>query len=181
MSRLTIPSLEASSEESRKTLDAVGVQLGVVPNLFRLFGHSAPALDGYVSLNTAVTKTLDAKTRERLAIAVAQANGCDYCLSAHTYLGQNIAKLDEAEISLNRQGRSNDARADAALAFALSVVHNRGRVSDEELAAVRKVGFSEAQVVEIVTTVALNILTNYLNNVADTDIDFPVVRSAEAV
>lgn len=180
MSRLTIPAREDAPLKSQLLLDAVEKQLGVVPNLFRLVGSSTAALEGYLGLNSALGRTLDAKTRERIALAVAQANGCDYCLSAHTYLGLNLAKIDDAEIALNRAGHSGDAKADAALVFARKVLDTRGRVSDADLAAVRLAGFSEPQVIEIVASVALNVLTNYVNNVAQTDIDFPVVLAAQA-
>ena len=180
MSRLTIPAREDAPLKSQDLLDAVEKQLGVVPNLFRLVGSSTAALEGYLGLNSALGRTLDAKTRERIALAVAQANGCDYCLSAHTYLGLNLAKIDDAEIALNRAGHSGDAKADAALVFARKVLDTRGRVSDADLAAVRLAGFSEPQVIEIVASVALNVLTNYVNNVAQTDIDFPVVLAAQA-
>lgn len=180
MSRIAIPTREAAPEKSQPLLDAVEKQLGVVPNLFRLVGASPAALEGYLGLNAALGRTLDAKTRERIALAIAQANGCDYCLSAHSYLGLNLAKIDEAEIALNRAGHSGDAKADAAVVFARKVLDARGRVSDADIAAVRLAGFSEAQVIEIVATVALNVLTNYINNVAETDIDFPVVLAAQA-
>lgn len=180
MSRLTIPAREDAPLKSQLLLDAVEKQLGVVPNLFRLVGSSTAALEGYLGLNSALGRTLDAKTRERIALAVAQANGCDYCLSAHTYLGLNLAKIDDAEIALNRAGHSGDAKADAALVFARKVIDTRGRVSDADLAAVRLAGFSEPQVIEIVASVALNVLSNYVNNVAQTDIDFPVVLAAQA-
>lgn len=180
MSRLTIPAREDAPLKSQLLLDAVEKQLGVVPNLFRLVGSSTAALEGYLGLNSALGRTLDAKTRERIALAVAQANGCDYCLSAHTYLGLNLAKIDDAEIALNRAGHSGDAKADAALVFARKVIDTRGRVSDADLAAVRLAGFSESQVIEIVASVALNVLSNYVNNVAQTDIDFPVVLAAQA-
>ena len=180
MSRLTIPAREDAPLKSQLLLDAVEKQLGVVPNLFRLVGSSTAALEGYLGLNSALGRTLDAKTRERIALAVAQANGCNYCLSAHTYLGLNLAKIDDAEIALNRAGHSGDAKADAALVFARKVIDTRGRVSDADLAAVRLAGFSESQVIEIVASVALNVLSNYVNNVAQTDIDFPVVLAAQA-
>lgn len=180
MSRIAIPTREAAPAASQPLLDAVEGQLGVVPNLFRLVSISPAALEGHLGLHGALGKTLDLKTRNRVAIATAQANGCDYCLSAHSYLGLNAAKLDEAEIALNRQGRSGDAKADAAVAFAFKVAQTRGKVSDADLAAVKLAGWTEPQVVEIVANVALNVLTNYINNVAETDIDFPVVRVAEA-
>ena len=180
MSRLTIPTREDAPAKSQPLLDAVEKQIGVVPNLFRLVGTSPAALEGYLGLNGALGRTLDAKTRERIALAIAQANGCDYCLSAHTYLGLNLAKIDDAEIALNRAGRSGDAKADAAVVFARKVLEARGHVSDADVAAVRLAGFSEAQVIEIVASVAVNVLTNYINNVAETDNDFPVVQAAQA-
>ncbi len=161
-------------------LDAVGKQLGVIPNLFRLVANSPAALEGYLGLNTALSKALDAKTRERIALAVAQVNGCDYCLSAHSYLGANLAKLDAAELAANRRGHSNDVKADAAVGFAKKVSETRGRVTGTDIAVVKDVGFSDAQVVEIVLLVALNFLTNLTNNVAETDIDFPVVTAHAA-
>lgn len=180
MSRLTIPARDAVPAASAPLLDAVEKSLGVVPNLFRLVGQSPAALEGMLSLNGALGRTLDAATRERIALAVAQVNGCDYCLSAHTYLGLNLAKLDEAEIARNRRGGSSDPRANAAVAFAAKVAAERGRVTDADLAAVKLAGFTEAQIVEIVGLVAVNVYTNFINNVAETDIDFPVVRAAQA-
>jgi uncharacterized peroxidase-related enzyme len=180
MSRLNVPSCEQSPAASKPLLEAVEKQLGVVPNLFRLLGLSPAALEAYVSFNGALGKTLDAKTRERIALAIAQLNGCDHCLSAHTYLGLNLAKLDETELRRNRQGHSGDTRADAAVVFARRVAESRGRVSDAELAAVKAAGYSEAQVIEIVANVAINVLTNFVNNVARTDIDFPAVHAEVA-
>jgi uncharacterized peroxidase-related enzyme len=180
MSRLTIPTREAVPSGSKGLLDAVEKQLGVVPNLFSLLGQSPAALQGYLGFSGALGKTLDVRTRERIALAVAQINGCDYCLSAHTYLGLNLAKIDAAEIALNRKGASQDAKANAAVAFAAKVVNSRGKVSDADIKAVIGAGYTEAQVVEIIALVAENVFTNFVNNVADTDIDFRVVSAAEA-
>jgi uncharacterized peroxidase-related enzyme len=177
MSRITIPAAETTPAASLPLLDAVGKSLGVVPNLFKLEALSTAALEAHVGLNAAAARTLDVKTRERIALAVAQVNGCDYCLSAHTYLGLNVAKLDAAEIDAARRGHSADVKADAAVAFAQKVTQQRGKVSDDDLAEVRAAGFSDAQVIEIVVNVALNTLTNLVNNVARTDIDFPVVNA----
>jgi uncharacterized peroxidase-related enzyme len=176
-SRIHTPaSIEAAPAAARPSLEAVKKQLGSVPNLFRVVANSPAALEGYLGLNGALAKgSLDAKTRERIAIAVAEINGCGYCLSAHTYIGKNIAKLDDAEITANRSGASNDVKADAAVRFVAKLVNARGHVGDADLAAVKAAGFDDAQVVEIVLHVALNTLTNYVNEVAKTDIDFPVV------
>ncbi len=180
MSRIIIPTTEQTPAASRPILDAVGRQLGIVPNLFRLEALSTAALEAHVGLNGAASKTLDVKTRERIALAVAQVNGCDYCLSAHTYLGLNVARLDAAEIAAARRGHSADVKADAAVSFAKKVSEARGQIDDADLAAVRQAGFSDAQVIEIITNVALNTLTNLLNNVARTPIDFPVVTALAA-
>jgi len=149
------------------------------PNLFRLVSLSPAALQGFLGMNGALAKTLDLKTRERIALAVAQINGCNYCLSAHTYLGLNLAKIDAAEIALNRRGASSDDKANAAVTFATKVTNARGNVSDADVQAVKAAGFTDAQIVEIVAIVAENVFTNFINIVADTDIDFPVVKASE--
>ena len=182
MPRLPTPaSIEASPAAAQPLLHAVKKQLGVVPNLFRVVGNSPAALEGYLGLNGALGKgELEAATRERIALAVAEVNACDYCLSAHTYLGKNLAKLSEAEIAANRDGMSSDSKADAAVRFAVKLVKTRGHVSDTDVQAVKKAGYNDAQVIEIVLHVALNTLTNYVNEVAKTEIDFPVVTAKAA-
>jgi uncharacterized peroxidase-related enzyme len=182
MSRIPTPAtIEAAPLEAQPLLQAVKKQLGVVPNLFRLVASSPAALEGYVGMLGALGKgALPAPTRERIALAVAEVNGCAYCLSAHTYLGRNVAKLDDAEMSANRNGASNDPKADAAVRFATKVAQMRGHVSDEDLQTVRSAGYTDAQVIEIVQHVALNTWTNYVNEVAKTDIDFPVVGLRKA-
>lgn len=179
MSRIAIPAREAAPAAAQSMLDAVEKQLGFVPNLYRLTALSPSTLQGVLGLSGALAKTLNVKTRERIALAVAQINSCDYCLSAHTYLGLNLAKIDADEIDLNRRGSSSDPMANAAVAFAAEVTRSRGQVSDLDIAAVRAAGFTDAQIVEIVGVVAENVFTNFLNNVAGTDIDFPVVRAVE--
>jgi len=182
MPRIDIPAtIDAAPEASRPLLDQVSKQLGGAPNLFRLAALSPAALEGYLGMFGALGKgRLPAATRERIALAVAQFNGCGYCLSAHTYLGANLAKLSAEEIAANRGGRSTDARADAAVRFAVRVLETRGRVADADVGALRKSGYDDGQIVEIVQHVALNVWTNYLNEVAQTDIDFPVVETALA-
>jgi len=182
MSRITTPvSIEASPAAAQPQLEAVKKQLGVVPNLFRLVANSPAALEGYLGMSGALAKgSLPAPTRERIALAVAQINGCNYCLSAHSYLGKNLAKLSDAEIAANRHGGSLDPKADAAVRFATKVVRERGHVSDADVQAVRMAGYDDAQIVEIVQHVALNTWTNYINEVSKTDIDFPVAQALAA-
>jgi len=176
MSRIVTPAVEQSPVASRPLLEAVNKQLGTVPNLMKVLGNSPAALGGYLGLSGALGKgALGAKTGERIALAVAEVNGCNYCLAAHSYLGKNLAKLDDAEIHANRNGASHDAKADAAVHFAVQIVKARGHVADADVAAVKSAGYSDAEVIEIVVHVALNTLTNYVNEVAQTPIDFPEV------
>src|SRR5215831_8534609 len=181
VSRIATPAVAETPAASLPLLEGVKKQLGVVPNLFRVIGNSPAALQGHLDLHGALSKgTLSAATRERIAIAVAEIDGCDYCLSAHTYIGRNLLRLDDAELAANRDGASNDPKADAAVRFAATVVRKRGRVNDDDIRAVKLAGYDDATVVEIVQNVALNIWTNYLNEVAQTDIDFPVVKPRKA-
>jgi uncharacterized peroxidase-related enzyme len=182
MSRINIPAtVDAAPAAAQPLLDGVKAKLGSVPNLFRLLAVSPAALEGYLGLSGALGKgSLDARTRERIALAVAEFNGCGYCTSAHAFIGKNMAGLSDAEIAANRSGDSTDARAAAAVKFAIKVVETRGQVSDADVAAIRLAGYSDAEVVEIVLHVALNTLTNYVNEVAETTIDFPAVKSRDA-
>src|SRR5262249_34974152 len=155
-------------------LQAVEKQLGTVPNVFRSVSTSPQALEGYLGLLGALDKgALPPPTRERIALAVAEVNGCSYCLSAHTYLGRQFAHLDDAEMTANRSGASNDPKADAAVKFATQVTRARGHVSETDVSAVRLAGYNDAQIIEIIQHVALNTWTNYFNEVFKTDIDFP--------
>jgi uncharacterized peroxidase-related enzyme len=176
MSRIPTPaSIEASPAAAQPLLQAVKQQLGSVPNLFRLTATSPVVLEGYLGLNAALGKgSLCGATRERIALTVAEINHCGYCLAAHSYLGKNLAKLGDDEITANRKGHSSDAKADAAVAFAAKVTRNRGAISDSDLSAVRAAGYSDAELLEIVGHVALNTLTNTINEVFKTDIDFPM-------
>jgi uncharacterized peroxidase-related enzyme len=180
ISRLAIPARENVPEASKPILDAVEKQLGVVPKMFRLIAQSPAALQAYTSNSAALGKALDLKTRERIALAVAQVNSCDYCLSAHSYLGLNLAKISQDEVNLNRKGQSGDAKADVAVRFAAKVVRERGQISDADVKAVRDAGYTDGEIVEILAVAAENIFTNLLNIVAATDIDFPVVRAGDA-
>jgi uncharacterized peroxidase-related enzyme len=178
-SRIPTPAtIDASPAAAQPLLHAVKKQLGSVPNLFRIVGNSPAALEGYLGLNGALGKgQLDARTRERIALLVAELNGCDYCLAAHSYLGKNLAKLDDAELAANRGGESADAKAAAALRFAAKVVRERGHVGEADVKAVKDAGYDDGQVVEILAHVALNTLTNYVNSALGTELDFPAAAA----
>ena len=118
--------------------------------------------------------------RERIALAVANVNGCDYCNAAHTAIGKSL-KLSETDITAARAGHAADAKADAAVAFARKVTVNRAQVSEADIKAVSAAGFTDAQIVEIVLVVAANVLTNYVNEVFKTPVDFPATTPATRV
>ena len=182
MPRIPTPAtIEAAPAASQPLLEAVKKQFGVVPNMFRLIANSLAALEGYLGMFGALSKgALPAPTRARIALAVAEINGCNYCLSAHTYFGKNLAKLDDAEMTANRNGASNEPKANAAVRFAAKIARERGHVSEDDIRAVKSAGYDDAQVIEIVLHVVLNTWTNYINVAAQTDIDFPVVTAREA-
>ena len=180
MARLATPTRDTAPADSQPLLNGVFKKFGVIPNLFRICALSPGTLTGLLSLHEANSRTLDTKTRERIAIAVAEVNGCDYCLSAHTYIGTKLAKITTEDAALNRKGGSTDTKAGAAVRFAAKVAEFRGKVSDDDIAAVKAAGYSEAQIVEIVGLVAENVMTNFLNNVARTDIDFPALQTSQA-
>jgi uncharacterized peroxidase-related enzyme len=174
MSRIPCPgSIEAAPDAAQAALAAVRQQRGAVANVFRVLANSPAALQGYLALDGALARgALDAQTRTRIALAVAETNGSAYCLSAHTYLARQ-ARFADTEITANRNGASNDPQADAAVRFAAAVARLRGHVGDADLRAVRAAGYDDAQIVDMVATVAASTLTNYLNAVAATEIDFP--------
>ena len=178
MSRIPTPaSIADAPEAAQSLLEGVNKKFGTVPNIFKLISNSPTALKGHLDLAETLGKgTLPPQTRERIALAVAEINGCQYCLSAHTYMAKNLAKLDDAEITANRSGRSNDVKADAAVSFAALVARSRGQVSEADIAAVKAAGYDDGQLLEIVQHVALNTWTNYVNEVFKTEIDFPRVN-----
>ena len=164
--------------KTRELLEAVKKQMGTVPNIFKGFAHSPAALEFYLSQSQALAGgVLDPKLREQIAVTMAGLNQCDYCASAHTFLGKK-AGVSAAELADNLDGRSADEKTDAALRFVTAIVEARGQVDNDNLRHVREAGFSEAEIVEMIAHVGLNLFTNYFNNVAHTDVDFPRVNTA---
>lgn len=173
--------IEDAPQAARPLLEGVKKQLGSVPNLFRLVATSPAALEGWLGLSGALGKgALDAKTRERIALAVAGVNGCSYCLAAHSFVGGRLLELDEAELAANRAGGSTDAKADVAVRFAVALTEARGHVGEAAVEAARAAGYGDAEIVEIVVHVALNTLTNYVNEALGTEIDFPAIATDAA-
>ncbi len=175
MSRIDPIDPKTATGEARELLDAVQSQLGIVPNFIRVLAHSPKALGGFLGLYAGVgALSIDKATQERIALAIAEGNGCQYCVSAHTAIGRH-AGLTNDEMALNRQGGSSDAKAAAAVAFARALNENTGDVTGAEFAAARNGGLSDAQIVEVITIVALNVFTNILGKATQIDIDFPKV------
>jgi alkylhydroperoxidase family enzyme len=179
--RLTVPDRDDVPEESRETLDKVHDWLGVVPGVFRLMGSNPAVLHGYTVMNRVLANTLDSKMLVRIALAVAQSYRCDYAVSEHRYLALNIARMRPEEIELSRRGQASSPKAAAALAFALKVAGADGRVSGEDVVAIRRAGFGDGETVAIVAAVTLTVMVSLLCEVAKTEIDFPVLRCNESI
>ena len=181
MPRVTPVDYATAQGPRKELLDAVKASLGATPNIATTMARST-VLDGWLSLSRALRKgSISAADGERIALGVAEANGCAYCLSAHSYLGANVAKLDAVELEKARHFQSSDRKAAAILTFAEAVVHTQGGVSENDFQAARDAGLSDAELGDVVGHVALNVLTNYFNRTFDVDIDFPVVEPHEHV
>jgi uncharacterized peroxidase-related enzyme len=177
MTRITPLNPALATGKAKQLLDGVHAKLGMTPNLMATLANAPAALEGYLNFNGALGSggaLLDAKFREQIALTVAQENSCEYCLSAHSLLGK-MAGLKPDEIAASRNSHSSDTKRQAGLKFAQAIVAERGNVSDAELDEVRRAGYSDGEITEIVAHVALNIFTNYFNHVAGTDVDFPRV------
>jgi uncharacterized peroxidase-related enzyme len=176
MARINLVTLESANAEQQALFAAIQAKLGMVPNFLRAFANSPAALKAFLGLHAiAGDGSLDPQTRERIALALAQQNSCEYCLSAHTAIGRK-AGLDAAEIEANRAGASRDAKAAVAVKFARSLVEHMGEVTTAELVEMRNAGYSESDIVEVIVHVGMNILTNLLGKAGRVDIDFPKVE-----
>ncbi|MFF8293226.1 carboxymuconolactone decarboxylase family protein [Streptomyces sp. NPDC016309] len=172
---------ESATGETAALFTATHQALGLVPNLARVMANSPAVLEGYLGVVTALNTrgTLPADVRERIALLVAQENGSDYCLSVHAFCGTRLAGLSAAEATRARRGTADDRRIAAVLDLAAVVLRERGSVTDEQLAAARRAGLSDGQVVEVIAHVSLNVFTNYLATAARVDIDWPLVRHTD--
>lgn len=175
MARVAVIDPQTATGEAKQLLDAVQSGLGMVPNFIRVLANSPAALSAFLGIHSiAGAGLLDAKTRERIALTVAEQNGCQYCVSAHTAIGRKTG-LDNEEMLANRVGRSSDAKAEGALAFARALVEHTGQVSKAEFDAVLAAGHSDGEIIEIITHVAMNIFTNLLGKATQIEIDFPKI------
>lgn len=178
MSRLNSVNPETATGRAAELLGAVKANMGAVPNLTKVMANQPAVLDAFLGLGDALSKgSFDPKTREAIALTVAGANTCDYCASAHSAISQSL-KVEQSEIDLHLKVQSSDPKLTALLTFANAVVKKQGLVSDDDLATVRDAGYDDGAIAEVTAHVAANIFTNYINHVAQTDIDFPVVKTS---
>lgn len=175
MSRINVIDQHNANAEQKALLDAIQSQLGMVPNFLKVFANSPVALQAFLGLHgVANAGSLTPQTRERIALALAQQNTCEYCLSAHTAIGRK-AGLTGDEITAARAGSSEDAKAAVAVKLARSLVEHKGDITSAELIEAREAGYTDADIVEIITHVGMNLLTNILGKASRVDIDFPKV------
>lgn len=180
MTRLKALNPDEASGKTKELFNAIQSKFGVVPNMMRTMGNSPAFLEGYLNLSAALSGgKLNAKTGKLISMAVAQSNSCNYCLSVHTYIGVNLLKIDAETLEEARNGNSTDDKTDAILKFAKTLVSKKGLVNDADVNTVKAAGVTDGEAGEIVGHVALNILTNYFNNTAKTEIDFPVVTARD--
>lgn len=176
MSRIQPLQTDKADATTAATLKAVEAKLRVLPNMFTTMAHAPAVLNGYLQLSESLSRgSLNARQREMIALAVAEANQCEYCLSAHAALGK-LAGLNPQDIDLARSGSAVSNVDAAVLRLALHIVDTRGGVSDAELEAARAAGLNDKEILEVVGQVAVNVLTNYVNRLADTETDFPLVK-----
>jgi uncharacterized peroxidase-related enzyme len=180
MSRITMITPAGATGEAKALLNQVQAQLGATPNFIRVLANSVPALKAFLGLYGGVGEgKLAPATRERIALAVAEENACQYCVSAHTAIGRKLG-LDAAEITAARDGTSAEPREAAAVAFAQALARHGGAVTHAEVEAVRRAGYGDGEIVEIIVNVGLNVLTNILGKATQVDIDFPKVELRRA-
>lgn len=173
-----IPALvpEETTTKSKDMFDAIQKKLGMVPNMMRTMGNSPAVLNAYLSFSGAMGEaSVGGKLGEQIALAVSNANSCDYCNAAHSYIGEKMVGMDMDSILNAKAGKSNDKKAGAALVFARKLVEKKGNVSDSDVTALRNAGFTDQGIAEIIGHTALTIFTNYFNNGLQVVVDFPKV------
>ncbi len=180
MSRINLVTNDNANAEQKELYAAITSQLGMVPNFLKIFANSPVALKAFLGLHSIANEgSLDGLTKERIALALAEKNACQYCVSAHTAIGKK-AGLSSAEIEANRAGTSQDAKAAAAVKLAKALAEHNGEVTTAELLEARNAGYSESDIVEIITHVGMNIMTNILGKASRVEIDFPKVELQKA-
>lgn len=165
--------IESANPEQKKIMEAIKAKLGKVPNIYASLAQSPAALQGLLGLGETLKKgVLTAKEIESIALAVGQDNACEYCLSAHTVIGQ-MSGLSQQEITEARKHASQDKKLDALIKLAVEINKTKGNPSAKTIEVFRQAGYSDAALVEVIAWVAQNIFTNYFNHINKTEVDFP--------
>lgn len=174
MSRITGVPFENATGERAEIYSAIKGQLGGVPNLFRSIGESPRALKTFLGIGAGLKGgLLSGQEQNSIALAVAQLNGCDYCLAAHTALGK-LGGHKEEEIIKNRKGQSGDLKRDALMRLVSELVAEKGRTSEQTYKNFLAAGYTEAHFPEVLLSIVQNVYTNYFNNFNGTEVDFPL-------
>jgi len=180
MTHIPLFNPEDTSGKHKALFDQIKGTFGVVPNMFRAIGNSPAALESmWMSFGALGKGKLGAKLGEQIAVLVADMNRCEYCLAAHTVLGQKAGASKE-ELAKAQAGRSSDPKTQASLDFAAKLVKQRAQITKADVDAVREAGFSDEEITEILAHVALNIFTNYTNIALNVEIDFPKITLRQA-
>ncbi|QRQ88947.1 carboxymuconolactone decarboxylase family protein [Cupriavidus oxalaticus] len=175
MSRVPLVTAATASGDAKALLNEIHGAFGATPNMFRAVANSPAALRSmWGAFGALGSGALGAALGEKIAVAVADRNQCEYCLAAHTALGRKAGATAQ-EMSEAQAGRAQDPQTAAALSFALKLVNDRGQVTDADIAQLREAGFNDEQIVEILAHVALNLFTNYVNVAFAVPVDFPKI------
>ncbi|MFZ1936539.1 MAG: carboxymuconolactone decarboxylase family protein [Thermoguttaceae bacterium] len=170
-----------TNAKTRELWETVQKQMGTVPNMVATMAQSPAVVRAYLDgVRDLAGGSLPNTLRQQISLVVSEANQCDYCVSAHTFFG-NKAGLNESDLLDARHGTSTNRKTNAALTFARKIIEDRGHVSDEDLEQVRQAGYTEGEIVEIIANVCMTTFTNYFNQVAATEVDYPYVPLLVAV
>lgn len=173
MSKLKTLSKENASKESKEIFENLESKLGFVPNVYATIGNSAKALSATLSIGqTLQGGAFSGKETEAIALAVAQANDCGYCLAAHTAVGKMQGLTDDQTVEI-RNGEIADKKLKALTDLAKAITEMRGYPKDELIEKFYDAGYSQTAFAELIVLVGLNTITNYTNHIAETEIDFP--------
>jgi len=177
MSRLSVPSFESATGSTAEIYAQIKKAVGNVPNTFAAIGAHGPAALKTVLAADAVlaTGTLPKRDQEIIKLVVSDVAGSDYCVAAHSLLGK-LAGLKPDELKRIRDGEpTGDPKRDALIRLVRTLAETSGTVSDDDFAAIKAAGYTDAQLVEISLAFATTVFTNVFNRINDTDIDFPAV------
>ena len=180
MSQFNVPTKGEVSPANQVIFDNLEKGLGFVPNLYAYYAKNETALGDYLALQNRKS-TLKAKEREVVNLVVSQINGCHYCQSAHTVLGGMNGFTPEQIIEIRQGTASFDAKLDALAKFAESTTNNKGKATQEAKDAFFAAGYTEVNMIDVVMVIGDKIISNYIHNLADFAIDFPLAPKLETV